>query len=135
MNTELIENDIHTFYVPAASFPEGIEEAHKKLHSLLPTVQGRQFFGISAPGKDGKIQYKAAVKALEKGEGERLGCESFIIPAGTYFTEEINDWTKDVSQIGKTFQNMLADERIDPNGFCLEVYNNNNRLTCMVKLA
>jgi hypothetical protein len=31
-----IENDIKIFYVTAKSFPEGIQEAHDRLHAMIP---------------------------------------------------------------------------------------------------
>ena len=59
-----LNNDIKVFCITSSSFPEGIADAFKVLHSLLPSIDGREFFGISRPNKEGVIIYQAAVAEL-----------------------------------------------------------------------
>ncbi len=134
MKEEQIEEEISLFYVQAEQFPAGIGAAFQKLHALLPSVEGRDFFGISFPGPGGEIIYRAAVKALHEGEGEALGCPVFTVPTGTYLSHTLINWHKDETSIGKTFRQFLADPRLDPDGFCLEVYLNEKDVQCMVKI-
>ena len=94
----------------------------------------RQFFGISYPETPSKIIYKAAVEESYPGEGEKLGCETFIIKKGQYISIYIKDFMKDIPKIGQSFQELLADERIDPNGCCVEEYINDKDVRCMVRL-
>ena len=56
--------DIGVFYVEASVFPEGIRKAHQKLHAMLPSVNGRKYYGISYPREKDKIVYKAAVEEV-----------------------------------------------------------------------
>ncbi|MGH2576108.1 MAG: transcriptional regulator [Ignavibacteria bacterium] len=134
MEIRNINNDIKVFYVKAESFPNGIKAAHEKLHSLLPSAEGRRFFGISYQGSNGNIIYKAAAEELQKGESEKYGCETFIIKKGEYISETLNDWQKDKGQVDRTFKKLLADPRLDENGYCLEMYPNEKDMMCMVKL-
>ena len=86
-----LEKDINLFCVTATSFPEGVQAAHRELHSLLPSTEGRNFFGISYPKGKGEILYRAAVEELYSGEGEKSGCELFTIKRGDYLSETLSD--------------------------------------------
>jgi len=59
--------------------------------------------------------------------------ELFIIPKGNYIYKDVPDFMKNIPQIGAVFQELIADPGIDPNGFCLEWYLNENDCRCMVK--
>jgi hypothetical protein len=134
MEKYFINNDIKTFYVAATSFPHGVLKAHQSLHALLPTTQGRNFFGISFPGKDGPIIYRAAVEESFAGEAAQLNCDTFIIRKGAYISKPLTDFMQDVTMVGQTFQQLLAHPGIDQNGYCLEIYPNEKDMICLVKL-
>jgi len=129
-----LAEDIKVFCVTADSFPEGIEAAHQKLHSLIPLNKERRTFGISRPGKDGPIVYKAAVEELEPGEGEKLGLESFTIKKGVFACETLVDYYKDIPNVGVVFRKLLEEPELDPNGYCLEWYLSGKDVRCMVPL-
>lgn len=116
MEVYQLNSDIKVFYVTASSFPEGIADAFKALHSLLPSIDGREFFGISCPNNDGIIIYKAAVAELNPSEAERYGCETFTIPKGEYIGIPVSRFRKDLSVISKTFKTLLSNTEIDSNG-------------------
>lgn len=134
MEIQNLKDDITVFCIKAESFPDGIGAAHQKLHSILPDEKHRKFFGISYPDRSGKITYKAAVEESYPGEGEKFGCETFIIKKGEYLSETLINWRKDESVVAGTFQKMLQDPRLDSNGYCLEIYPNQSDMICMVKL-
>ncbi len=134
MESIFLEQDVKVFYVAATSFPDGIQEAYQKLHSLIGSPAGRRFFGISYPETPSKIIYKAAVEERYSGEGEQLGCESFVIKKGHYISIYIKYFMKDIPKIGQSFQELLTDHRIDPNGRCVEEYINDKDVRCMVRL-
>lgn len=73
---ELVK-DINVLYVRAASFPEGIKTAFEKLESVVPARDDRIVFGLSWPGKDGMILYKASLEEKYPGEGKNFGFHSF----------------------------------------------------------
>lgn len=129
-----LNNDIKVFYLAAKSFPDGVLEAHNELQAKLPTIENRKFFGISSPGENGSILYKAAVEELYDGEGKKAGCERFTIKAGKYISTFIADFMKDVPAVSKAFRKLLAYPGIDPNGYCLEIYEGSSDVRCLVPL-
>ena len=128
-----IDKDIQLLCVRAISFPAGIAEAFAKLHELLPDAATRASYGISHGSPDGII-YMAAAEEQYPGEAAGYGCETFIISKGTYMGRVVN-WKENPAEIGATFQQLLADKRIDPNGACVEKYFNNSEAQCMVRLV
>ncbi|MEO6305301.1 MAG: transcriptional regulator [Bacteroidia bacterium] len=129
-----LEKDIKIFYVTATSFPEGISAAHEKLQNLLPDIKDRHFYGVSRPENNKGIIYKAGVEESYQGEGETLGFDTLILKQGKYIGALIKDYTKDVSIVEKTFQKILKNPDLDPNGYCVEMYIGQKDLRCMVRL-
>jgi hypothetical protein len=132
--TEL-ERDITTLCVTATSFPEGVLAAHEKLHALVAFSPNRKYFGISYPIGQGKIMYQAATEMTAADDADTLGCDVFFIKKGQYLSVLIPNFHSDVPSIGRTFQALLDDPRIDPHGYCLEWYLNDTDVRCMVRLA
>src|SRR4030081_1877810 len=101
METITQDKDITVFCVTAKSFPDGVMEAHQKLHSLVPFSTQRKYFGISRP-ENGVIVYRAAAEELTPGEGKKLNCETLVLKKGKYISKTIHDYMKDIPSIGKT---------------------------------
>lgn len=129
-----LEKDIKVLCVTAKSFPEGIQDAHEKLHSLIPFSDNRRYFGISRPNRIGIISYKAAAEELKKNEAEKYECETFVIEKGEYTSITVRNYTSDIQSIGKAFEELIANPDIDPMGYCIEWYLNQKDVRCMVKL-
>lgn len=132
MEPYTLAKDIEVFYVQAASFPEGIARAFQQLASLLPSMEGRQLYGISRPENDRGIVYRAAVAAAFPGEGGEYGCASFIIRKGVYISEVLKNYEEDIMEISRSFDRLLAQPGLDPQGYCLEEYINGTDVRCMV---
>ncbi len=134
MKNYFLNDDIKIFCVTAKSFPEGIMEAFTTLEKMLPTINGRIFYGISYKNKDGSIGYKAAVAESFEGEGEKYNCETFIITRGEYLTETIMNWRNNIPAIGSAFQMLLSDPRLDNSFPCVEWYKSDVEVMCMVRI-
>lgn len=136
MNIEkfILDKDINVICFQAKIFPEGIMEAFQKLHSLVPSSSGRRNFGISRPGESGEIIYKAALEETFEGEAKSLNCESFKIKSGEYESIMIKDFMQNITNIGSAFQKLTTRPDIDPEGYCLEMYLNENDVRCLVPL-
>lgn len=132
METFKKNNDKLVFCITAKSFPDGVKEAHEKLHALLPMAPGREYYGISFGSENNGIVYKAAVGLKNPEEGKKFNLEEFIIRKGNYSGVVVKDFMKDMSSIGRTFQQLLDNSDIDPLGYCLEEYINND-VRCLVK--
>lgn len=128
-----IKDDITVVYVQASSFPAGIEAAYKELERKLPSVDNRTFYGISHGSKNGNIIYKAAATQLPDDNPVQLELDTFIIKKGVYVSELIQDFMKNIPQIGATFQEMLRRPLLDTNSYCLEWYKGKDVL-CLIKL-
>ena len=135
MEKFIIGKDIKVFYVTASSFPEGVGGAFQKLRSLLPERSQRTLYGISYPNEKGEIIYRAAAEESFPDEGRQKGCETFLIKKGEYLSEFLPDWKKDESIVGKTFRKLLEHPNLDTKGYCLEIYQNEQDVLCLVPLA
>ena len=134
METITLENDISVFYITATSFPDGIMDAHNKLHALVTFSAGRKYFGISRP-ENGAIVYRAAAEEISKGEGEKFNCDTLILRKGEYTCLTVNDYVKDIPAIDKAFKELLSQPDLDPQGYCVEWYVNEKDVKCMIRLA
>jgi hypothetical protein len=134
METFIFENDIRVFCVTAKSFPDGIMEAFEKLHASVSLGDRGRQFGISRPNPKGQIVYKAALEEINDGDAERFGCEPFVIQKGSYIFLDRLNFMKDLQSIGKAFHELISQPGVDPNGYCLEWYLNQNDVRCMVRL-
>jgi len=128
-----LTKDMVVLYLPAESFPDGIQPAFDQLEKRLSSNNNRAVFGISWPDQQGKILYKAAAEEKYDGEGKKYELDTFTIKKGTYISELIEDYEKNLPLIGTTFRQLLHHPELDINAFCLEWYKGNDVL-CMVKL-
>ena len=133
METTTVDKDIKVFYITATSFPDGIKQAHEKLHSLIPFSKDRKYFGISRP-ENGIIIYRAAAEELNDREAERLNLDTLILKKGNYISLTINNFMKDLPAIGEAFKQLLSNPGIDPQGYCVEWYLSDKDVKCMVRL-
>jgi len=125
-----LKNGMKIFCVRAKSFPNDIGKAFGVLINLLPTIEGRTFFGVSYQDKNRDMIYNAAVLESFEGEGETYGCETSIIKKGEYLAEMLKGWKKNETSIGITFRK-LADARTDTVFPCVEWYQGDD-VMCMV---
>jgi hypothetical protein len=135
MTTVHLKNNIPLFCITADSFPDGVPHAWHHLHRLLEDTTGRTFYGISYKNEHGAIVYKAGVAEAAAGEGDRYGCEPFVIPCGQYLSETVTDFSKQLHQIGNTFQTLLAHQACATDTVCVEWYCNDRDVVCLVKQA
>ena len=133
MKTYILNQNIKVFCVAAKSFPDGILQAHQTLHALVEFNPKRKYFGLSRP-ENGKIVYRAAAEELEMGELSRNGLEEFILTKGSYIYILVKEFMKNIPAIGKAFEKLTADLRIDPEGICVEWYLNESNCQCMVRM-
>lgn len=128
-----LEKDIPIMCITADSFPDGVLTAHQKLHGMFTSKEGRKYFGVSRPEGE-TIIYKAGAEETSEGESQRLGLEKIVLKKGTYISSVIEDFMEHTEEIGKTFQQLLTEPDLDPNGYCVEWYINDNDVRCMVRL-
>lgn len=133
MKVVVFEKDIEVCCVAASSFPDGVLAAFQTLHGKLDRKEARQHFGISHGLPKGGIHYLAAASELNPGEADALGLDRFTIQKGAYLGLTIQDYLKDLGEIGRTFERLLQSPELDPEGYCLEIYAG-KEVQCLVKL-
>ena len=133
MDSIVFDKEIAVCCVAASSFPDGVLAAFQTLHGKLDRKDARQHFGISHGQADGGIHYLAAATELSPSEAETLGLGRFIIQKGSYLGVTIQDYLKDLGEIGRTFHRLLQSPDLDPEGYCLEIYAGKD-VQCLVKL-
>ncbi len=129
----MLNNDIKVMYITAASFPEGIMDAHQALHARVPFSTNRKYFGISRPEK-GHIVYNAAAEELQPGEATQYCCDTMVIKKGRYISIDIPGYRDDIPAIQKTFDQLLVTPGLDPQGYCVEWYFNDTDMRCMIRM-
>ena len=134
METFSIDKDITVFYISADSYPQGIAEAHRRLHELVPFSPERNYFGLSRPENGGTVVYRAAVEELYAGEAQRFNCDTLVLEKGNYSCITVNDYESDLPAIGQAFGKLLALPDLDAQGYCVEWYFSKNDVRCMVRL-
>lgn len=134
--TELIyfEHDITTVCVTAETFPEGVGAAHQKLHRMVAYSPERKYFGISYCLVKEQIIYHAATEIAPEDDADNPEFDVFFIKKGAYLSVLISNFMNDLPGIGCRFRELLADPRVDSDGYCLEWYLNKEDMRCMVRL-
>lgn len=128
-----IGKEIKVYCSIAESFPDGILAAHQKLHDKISFSKERRYFGISRP-ENGVIVYKAAAEVLKEDINDKMDYEFFDIEKGKYVCITIVNYRDDIESIGKAFTELISYPGIDPNGYCIEWYINDNDVKCMIRL-
>ena len=134
MEKTTLKEDILVYCVTADSFPNGVKKAHDTLHALMSPEAHPHYFGLSWPDNNGSLIYKAAAEALHENELSGHSLETMVIVKGDYLYADLEDFMKDTSVFGKTFQQLIHDDRIAPDAFCIEWYLNENLCRCMVRM-
>jgi predicted transcriptional regulator YdeE len=105
------------------------------LHSSIPHTKTRTLYGISRPeSANGPIVYRAAAEVLEKDDPKKVNLETMIIKKGKYRCLTVNNYSKDPAIISRSFDDILKQPGLDPNGYCIEWYLTEKDVLCMVRL-
>ncbi len=134
MENVTLENDVTVFYLTAASFPDGIQNVHARLHSLIADSKERMTFGISRP-ENGKIIYRVGFEEKYTGEGAVFDCATLVLKKGTYSCIRVIDFMKDPVSIKNAFTTLLSQPNFDREGYCVEWYLNDRDVDCMLRMA
>lgn len=135
MNYYFIETPVKVYCLDVSPFPTAIKPAYDLLHQLYPPGNGRTYFGISYPDRNGGIMYKAATSLAPTDEPPTdVRFSVFTIRAGKYASAIIRDFMKDPTAIRQCFAEMIELPEVARDGYCLEMYLNPNDVQCMVLL-
>ena len=116
------------------SFPDGISEAFEGLMNQLPDGKSRVYYGI-AWCINNKMTYIAAAEEKSDEEAKKFGLQRYEIERGVYLAKEIKNWRLKVATIKDVFAEMDKDERIDKLKPSIEIYENEETMWCLAKVA
>ncbi len=131
---QILDNDVSLLCVTAKSFPDGIQAAFHELKQRIPRNDTRTPYGISKPERDGTIVYRAGVEQAFEGEATQQGCETVIVKKGTYLSRTVTHWQSKMETLGGVFDELIRDPRLDPDSLCVEIYQSQTELICMVRI-
>jgi len=120
------------FYIDVKSFPDEIGSTFQELFKYFPNDDGRKIMGISKY-ENGKFSYKVAAEILHNDELSIHKLPILEIENGSYVYIEIKNFISNIDLISEAFTNLISNTNIDPNGYCIELYKDNDVL-CLVKL-
>jgi predicted transcriptional regulator YdeE len=101
----------------------------------FPFSSERNFYGLSRPENNEGIVYKAAAEVKTPDEASKYKLDTMVIPKGNYVTETVHNFKEDVPVIGRTFEKLLEQPNLDPQGYCVEWYLPNDKdVMCMIRL-
>lgn len=133
MDSYTFQEDLIVACVTSPNGIEGADDAMATLRSLLSPHERRQFFGIYWPGVDGGT-YKAAA-TLTESDSVKQGLGAFTIKNGPYNSFYIKDYKSQPDAVVKAFDMLRNQHEVDPDGYCLEWFVNENDVKCMVPLG
>jgi predicted transcriptional regulator YdeE len=117
--------------IHVTTFPNGIKEAFDRVLEIFG--DNRTCYGISWMDENDTIQYYAMVNELQTGEGDQHSFTTLRIPAGEYKTETIPDWMSKTNSVKDVFHVLVGNSQPNENNPCIEWYQSDEVMVCMVK--
>lgn len=114
------------------TFPMGIKEAFDQLYETFGG--NRAYYGVSWMDDKGGIIYYAMAPALSDTEEQLTGYEKFTIPKGNYRAETVKDWMSKTDSIKDVFHRLTVGIKPNENHPCIEWYQSDEEMHCMVKV-
>jgi hypothetical protein len=99
----------------------GPANAMARLESKLPSLKGRKFYGAFRVLPEGE-EYFACVARVDTDDPEEMGLDTGVIPGGLFARRRLLDWSKDLSQLGRVFEEMIRETQFDSSRPEIEFY-------------
>lgn len=123
--------DLAVMGVHVATFPNGIKEAFGSLMKTLGS--DRDYYGISWCDEDDRVKYYATAKEVFPSEREKYDYEVLTIEKGDYRAEAVHDWMSKTDCIKDVFHRLTPNDKPSKTRPCIEWYQSDEEMLCMVK--
>jgi hypothetical protein len=130
MEITTLPNDIQLLCKLVPEFPLGIKEGFEELFKRFGQ-EGRTNYAISYM-EGNRIIYKVGITGSVDDIGNEE-YEPFILPKGKYITESLTDWMDNIYRIKESFGKLMQHPDFDNTFPCVEWYQDNKKMLCMVK--
>lgn len=117
--------------VEAASFPDGISEAWKRLETLYPPRKGRRFYGLTR-FENGELRYFAAVVPPIEQEAVPTGFVRLTVQSGLYARVKLEGWTERTGEFSNVFDYLMECFEFSPGGYSVEFYRSQREAHLMI---
>ena len=101
------------------------------LESKLSSLKGRKFYGAFRVSPEGE-EYFACVARVDSDDPGKMGLETGVIPGGVYARRKLLGWSKDLSQLGRVFKEMIEATQFDSSRPELEFYRSQEEVLLFV---
>ncbi len=128
-----IDNDINLIYEVAQDFGQDIAQTFVRLAEKIGhSGEKRDCYGLIFKEEKG-MEYRGAFTMINPNEGIDKNIPVFTIPSGKYYSILIENWNQKILEIGPTFDQILKTRKVDTLCPCIEFYQTNKNLICLVK--
>jgi hypothetical protein len=117
--------------IEVTTFPLGIKEAFETLMKTFGS--DRAYYGISWMDDSDKVKYYAMATEAFPGEGKLHNFEWLTIEKGDYQVEALHDWLNKTDCIKDIFHHLMGNDKPDKKRPCIEWYQSNEDMLCMIK--
>lgn len=117
--------------IHVTTFPNGIKEAFDDLMKVFGNSQ--PYYGVSWMDTNNNVQYYAMTKERIPKDGKQYTYEHLILPKGYYETETVQDWLSKTHCIKDIFQSLMKNDTPSKNRPCIEWYQSDKEMVCMIK--
>jgi hypothetical protein len=115
-STIIQQSPLRLITVKAKSFPEGIRASWQELEAKRK-IKGRKAYGLIYNG-----EYFAGLVSDGELEERVAGLHVVEVTGGPCARIKLEDWQKNVAQIGPLFAQMAAEHEVDPSRPAMEFY-------------
>lgn len=117
MKSQIIQQPpLRLITVKAKSFPEGIRGAWQEIESKRK-IKGRKAYGLIF-----EDEYFAGLVSDGELEERVTGLPVIEVAGGPCARIKLEDWQKNIAQIGPLFAQMAAEHEVDPSRPAMEFY-------------
>ncbi len=117
MKSQIIQQPpLRLITVKAKSFPEGIRAAWQEIESKRK-IKGRKAYGLIF-----EDEYFAGLVSDGELEERVTGLPPIEVAGGPCARIKLEDWQKNIAQIGPLFAQMAAEHEVDPSRPAMEFY-------------
>lgn len=135
METHVIglKKDLHLFCLEALSYPDGIANAHTAFRASLKGENNTIIYGLSRPEHQ-QIVYRVGAERSPAVNLATTSYQELVLKKGRYASIVIHNYAEHLHKIVLAFNELLKRTDIDENGYCIERYELDASVTCLVRL-
>ena len=120
--------------VEAATFPDDIGEAWKRLEALYPPRKGRRFYGLTR-FDEGELRYFAAVVPPTPEADAPAGFVRLTMQGGLYARVKLEGWPERTGEFAQVFDYLMERFELSPGGYSVEFYRSHREAHLMIPVV